>query len=92
LTVTDAQATYASGLHEKLRNAGVRVQKDLRNEKLGFKIREAQLQKIPYMLIIGDKELETGTVTPRFRDGKNLEPMTVEQFISFIAQESADFH
>ena len=92
LTVTDAQASYASELHEKLRNAGVRVQKDLRNEKLGFKIREAQLQKIPYMLIIGDKELETGTVTPRFRDGKNLEPMTVDQFISFIAQETADFH
>jgi threonyl-tRNA synthetase len=92
LTVTDAQATYASELHEKLRNAGVRIQKDLRNEKLGFKIREAQLQKIPYMLIIGDKEVETGTVTPRFRDGKNLDPMAVEQFISFIAQESADFH
>jgi len=92
LTVTDAQAAYATELHDKLRNAGVRIQKDLRNEKLGFKIREAQLQKIPYMLIIGDKELETGTVTPRFRDGKNLDPMTVDEFISFIARETADFH
>jgi len=92
LTVTDAQAQYATGLYETLRNAGVRVQKDLRNEKLGFKIREAQLQKVPYMLIIGDKELETGTVTPRFRDGKNLEPMSVDEFIGFIAKETADFH
>jgi threonyl-tRNA synthetase len=92
LTVTDAQASYATELHEKLRNAGIRVQKDLRNEKLGFKIREAQLQKIPYMLIIGDKEVETGTVTPRFRDGRNLEPMKVDQFIGFIALETADFH
>jgi len=92
LTVTDAQAAYATELHDKLRNAGVRIQKDLRNEKLGFKIREAQLQKIPYMLIIGDKELETGTLTPRFRDGKNLDPMTVDEFISFIAKETADFH
>ncbi len=92
LTVTDAQAPYAAELYEKLRAAGVRIQKNLRNEKLGFKIREAQLQKIPYMLIIGDKELETGTVTPRFRDGKNLDPMTVDQFISFIMNEAAEFH
>jgi len=92
LTVTDAQIPYATKLFEQLRCAGVRIQKDFRNEKLGFKIREAQLQKTPYMLIIGDKELETGTLTPRFRDGKNLDPMTVEQFIGFITHETADFH
>ena len=52
--------------------AGVRVQGDFRNEKLSFKIREAQLQKIPYMLVIGDKEMAPGTVTPRYRDGQTL--------------------
>jgi threonyl-tRNA synthetase len=92
LTVTDAQIAYAEGLYNQLRSAGVRIQKDFRNEKLGFKIREAQLQKVPYMLIIGDKEVESGTLTPRFRDGNNLEPMSVEDFISFISTESANYH
>ena len=53
----------------------MRIEKDLRNEKLNYKIREAQVAKIPYMLIVGDKEKETGTVTVRLRDGKNLPPM-----------------
>ncbi len=92
LTVTDAQIPYAERLFEQLRAEGVRIQKDFRNEKLGFKIREAQLQKVPYMLIIGDKEVETGTLTPRFRDGKNLEPMSAEDFVSFISRESAHYH
>jgi threonyl-tRNA synthetase len=92
LTVTDAQISYAGRVHEQLLAAGVRIQKDFRNEKLGFKIREAQLQKIPYMLIVGDKELETGTVTPRFRDGRNLDPMNVHEFIDFIIKETADYH
>jgi threonyl-tRNA synthetase len=92
LTVTDAQVPYAEQVYSNLRAAGVRVQKDFRNEKLGFKIREAQLQKVPYMLIVGDKELENGTITPRFRDGKNLDPVTADEFISFIQKETADFH
>ncbi len=92
LTVTDAQIPYAEKVYNDLLAAGMRVQKDLRNEKLGFKIREAQLQKIPYMLIIGDKELETGTVTPRFRDGKNLDPVTPDDFFKFIQTETAAFH
>jgi len=92
LTVTDAQVPYAERLFDQLRGAGVRIGKDFRNEKLGFKIREAQLQKVPYMLIIGDKEVENGTLTPRFRDGKNLDPMSAEDFVSFIASESAHYH
>jgi threonyl-tRNA synthetase len=92
LTVTDAQIPYAEGLYDRLRCSGIRIQKDFRNEKLGFKIREAQLQKVPYMLIIGDKEVESGTLTPRFRDGTNLEPMSVDDFTSFIFTESANFH
>ncbi len=83
LTVTDNQISYGQDVLASLRAAGVRVQGDFRNEKLSFKIREAQLQKIPYMLVIGDKEVEQGTVTPRYRDGKNLEPMKVEEFVSF---------
>jgi len=92
LTVTDAQQKFADQVFSELRNRGIRVQKDLRNEKLGFKIREAQLQKIPYMLVIGNQEVETGTVTPRFRDGKNLEPMTIEQFVCHIQDKVDSFH
>ena len=92
LTVTDSQIPHADSVFTELRAAGIRVQKDFRNEKLGFKIREAQLQKIPYMLIVGDKEVESGSVTPRFRDGKNLEPMIATEFIRFINQETERFN
>jgi threonyl-tRNA synthetase len=91
VTVTDNQIPYAQAAFNALRAAGVRVQKDFRNEKLGFKIREAQLQKVPYMLVVGDKEVESGLLTPRYRDGKNLEGMTAEQFISFIESEVKSF-
>lgn len=87
LTVTDNQIPYAQEVFKQLRAAGIRVQEDLRNEKLNFKIREAQLQKIPYMLVIGDKEMEQGTVTPRYRDGKNLHAMKPEEFIAFVESE-----
>ncbi len=92
LTVTDNQIPHGEKVFNELRAAGVRVQKDFRNEKLGFKIREAQLQKIPYMLVVGDKEVETGSVTPRFRDGKNLDSLTATDFIRFITQEAERFH
>jgi len=91
LTVTDNHISYGQDVLASLREAGVRVQGDFRNEKLSFKIREAQLQKIPYMLVIGDKEVEQVTVTPRYRDGKNLEPMKAEDFVSFVEQESKQF-
>ena len=91
LTVTDNQISYAQDVFGQLREAGVRVQADFRNEKLSFKIREAQLQKTPYMLVIGDKEMESGTVTPRFRDGKNLQAMKPAEFIAFVEQETKNF-
>ncbi|KAB0666554.1 threonine--tRNA ligase [Oryzomonas japonica] len=91
LTVTDNQIAFAQEVQAHLRAAGVRVQSDFRNEKLSFKIREAQLQKVPYMLVIGDKEVEQGTVTPRYRDGKNLHPMTPADFVDFIALECRNF-
>ncbi len=87
LNVTDNQAAYAQQVFEQLRNAGVRVEIDQRNEKLGFKIREAQMAKIPYMLVIGDREMETQTVAPRFRDGKNLETTSVSDFVGLINAE-----
>jgi threonyl-tRNA synthetase len=92
VTVTDNQIPYAQAAFDKLRAAGIRVQKDFRNEKLGFKIREAQLQKIPYMLVVGDKEVESGLLAPRYRDGKNLEGMTPEQFVTFIESEVKSYH
>jgi len=92
MNVTDNQAEYVEQVYRELVDAGVRVRKDLRNEKLGFKIREAQLEKTPYMLIIGDREMESRTVAPRFRDGSNLDAMSVEQFITFIRDECKQYH
>lgn len=91
LTVTDNHIPFAQGVFAQLREAGVRVQHDFRNEKLSFKIREAQLQKVPYMLVIGDKEVEQGTVTPRYRDGKNLDSMKPAEFVDFVELESKKF-
>ena len=87
LNITDDQAEYGEAVYKELRKAGLRVEKDLRNEKLNYKIREAQVAKIPYMLIIGDKEKADNTVTVRLRDGKNLSPMPVSEFATLIADE-----
>jgi len=87
LNITDDQAGYCEQIYGEMRKAGLRMEKDLRNEKLNYKIREAQLAKIPYMLIIGDKEKEDGTVTVRLRDGKNLPAMTVSDFIRKVQEE-----
>ncbi len=87
LNITDDQVDYGERVYDELRKAGIRVEKDLRNEKLNYKIREAQLGKIPYMLIIGDKEKADGTVTVRLRDGKNLPPMSVADFAARITDE-----
>lgn len=88
LNITDDQAAYCERVYSQLRKAGVRVEKDLRNEKLNYKIREAQMAKIPYMLIVGEKEKAEGTVTVRMRDGKNLPPMSIDEFASKITEES----
>jgi len=88
MNITDAQSQYCEKIYQELRKAGVRIEKDLRNEKLNYKIREAQLEKIPYRLIIGDREAESGTVTVRERSGKNLPPMSIEDFAAKIKNES----
>jgi threonyl-tRNA synthetase len=87
LTVTDRNIDYAQEVSDKLTSGGVRVEKDFRNEKLGLKIREAQLQKTPYMLVVGDKEMNNGEVSPRLRSGENLKPMKIDEFISRVLEE-----
>ena len=87
MNITDAQSDYCEKIYEELRQAGVRIEKDLRNEKLNFKIRAAQLAKIPYMLVIGDREVESQSVTVRERSGKNLPPMSVQEFAEKIHNE-----
>jgi len=89
LTVTDDQKEYAQNVFEQLRGAGWRAELDGRNEKLGYKIREAQLAKIPYAVVIGDKEVAGQTVAPRRRGGENLAPQGVEQFIEQLRAEVA---
>jgi len=81
LTVTDKQIPYARKVVDQLTGAGVRCEAYFDNDKLGYKIRQAQMQKIPYMLVIGDKEVAAGTVAPRARDGRNLGALPVEEFI-----------
>ncbi len=88
MNITDDQLAYAEEVTAGLRKLGVRVEKDVRNEKLNLKIREAQLVKTPYMLIVGDKEMEAGTVTVRLRNGKNLPAMTIAEFADMINEES----
>lgn len=88
LTVTDRNIPHAQKVYQTLREADVRVEADLRNEKLGLKVREAQLQKIPYMLIIGDNECDNDGVTPRQRSGQNLSLMTAKAFSDLIKGES----
>lgn len=88
LTVTQRNDEYARKVYERLRAEGIRAELDIRNEKLGFKIREAQLQKIPYQLVIGDNEEKDGLVAPRKRGGESLPATAVEDFIKHIKAES----
>ena len=87
LPITDRAAEYCAQLKDKLEKAGVRVETDLRNEKIGYKIRQAQLEKIPYMLVIGDKETEAGTVAVRTRAGEDLGAMSTDAFLEKILDE-----
>jgi threonyl-tRNA synthetase len=88
LTITDQQHAYAKEIYGHLVNSGFRVSKDFRNEKLGLKVREAQLQKIPYMLVIGDREVSTRTVSPRNLGGQQQESMSIDRFIEFMKNEA----
>ena len=89
LPVTDRAHEYAKGLTQKLVDAGIRAESDCRSEKLGYKIREAQMQKIPYMLVVGDRDMENGTVSVRTRKGEDLGAMTMDAFLSKCLSEIA---
>ena len=89
MTITDSQRDYALELEQRLQKNGLRVKADLRNEKIGFKIREHTLQKVPYLLVVGDKEVEADSVAVRTRSGENLGTMTVDALIERLGAERA---
>ncbi len=91
LPIADAHNDYANEVKAKLEDVGIRVEVDDRNEKIGYKIREAQLQKIPYMLVLGDKEKEAGTVGVRSRKDGDIGAMDVDEFIAKVVEEIDTF-
>lgn len=90
LAISEKHIAYAESVAKKLHDAGIRVEIDIRNEKIGYKIREAQLEKVPFMLIAGDKEEETGTVSVRARKEGDKGSMPVDEFIAAISREIAE--
>ena len=84
MNITDSQAEYVQQVVKTLSDAGLRVKADLRNEKVGFKIREHTLRRVPYMLVCGDKEIEAGKVAVRTRKGQDLGTFTVEEFLEIL--------
>ena len=91
MNITDSQEAYTKDVAQSLVNQGFRVESDLRNEKIGFKIREHTLQKVPYLLVIGDREMESETVAVRLRNGEDLGSMTLEAFSERLAGHAAVF-
>ncbi|MEW6709953.1 MAG: threonine--tRNA ligase [Candidatus Riflebacteria bacterium] len=81
LPISDRQADYARSIQKQMREAGVRVELDDRSDKIGYRIRQAQLEKVPFMIILGDQECESSTVTVRLRNGDNLNQLKLEDFI-----------
>ncbi|WP_019626473.1 threonine--tRNA ligase [Thioalkalivibrio sp. ALJT] len=92
LTITERQDAYAEEVTKALRDKGFRVEADLRNEKIGFKIREHTLKRVPYLLVLGDKEMENGQVAVRTRSGEDLGVMSVEDFGERLREEVAGRH
>ena len=88
MNITDKQAEYAQIVEKRLKNQGIRVISDLRNEKIGFKIREHTLKRVPYMLVIGDREMEEGAVAVRSLGGKDLGAMQVDDYIKLVNDQS----
>ena len=89
LPVTERAHEYANAINQRLNDANLRSEADLRSEKLGYKIREAQMEKIPYMLVVGDRDMENGTVSVRTRKGDDLGAMTPDQFLAKCLTEIA---
>jgi len=89
LTITERQDPYAREVLAALRQKGLRVDADLRNEKIGFKIREHTLKRVPYLLVLGDREMETNTVAVRTRSGEDLGSMGLDALLSRLDAEIA---
>jgi threonyl-tRNA synthetase len=89
MNITDSQAEYVARAAEFLKNQGLRVETDLRNEKVGFKIREHTLQRVPYLLVAGDREAGSDTLAVRTRNGKDLGALPLEALASKLAEEVA---
>ena len=89
-SITDSQADYAHEVYQKLFNAGYRVEEDLRSEKINYKIRELSLTKVPYILVVGEKEKQAGTVAVRERGGRNIGAMSFDDFAALLAAQVAD--
>jgi threonyl-tRNA synthetase len=87
LNITDSQAPYCQDVHKSLISKGFRVETDLRNEKIGFKIREHTIQRVPYLLVVGDREIENGHVAVRARNGDDLGSMSIDDFSELLAKE-----
>ena len=90
LSVSEKSREYANSIYERMKAAGIRCEVDNRDEKIGYKIREAQLQKAPYMLVIGEKEVENGNLTVRSRDKGDLGAMDVQAFIDQVLKQTAE--
>jgi threonyl-tRNA synthetase len=89
LNITDRQDNYALSIVETLKNKGFRVESDLRNEKIGYKIRQHTLQRVPYLLVVGDREAESNTVAVRTRGGEDLGSMSIDDFAQRLNTEVA---
>ena len=87
LNITDSQSDYVQSVTRSLSEAGVRVEADVRNEKVGFKIREHTLQKVPYLLVVGDREREAGQIAVRARNGDDLGAMAISDFLALLRKD-----
>jgi threonyl-tRNA synthetase len=89
LNITDKQADYARTVSESLKKQGFKVAADLRNEKIGFKIRQHTLQRVPYLLVVGDREAESNTVAVRTREGDDLGSLSIDEFARYLHADIA---
>ena len=87
MNITDAQAEWVADVQKTLTNQGVRIESDLRNEKIGYKIREHTLQRVPFLLVVGDRERDNGMVAVRTRGGEDLGTMSVADFASHLRNQ-----
>ena len=90
LAITERQTEYVKELAAKMKDLGIRVETDLRNEKIGYKIREAQMEKVPYMLVVGEKEAEAGLVAVRRRDKGDMGAISADEFIQTVLSDIAN--